>query len=121
MTGKIVTELGTISYSEELIAKIAGIAAGENCGIAGMNAKKASDAILQLVGGENQTRGVKVATADDGESVDIDIFVTLVYGVTLPTVAQNMISNVRYRVNEMTGVRVNKVNIHVEGIRVPEE
>ncbi len=121
MTGKLSTELGTITYADELIAKIAGLAAGENYGIAGMNAKKASDTFLQLVGGESQTRGVHVTPVDGGESVDIDLYVTLVYGVTLPTVAQNTISNVRYRVTEMTGVKVNNVNIHVEGIRVPEE
>jgi len=121
MIGKITTELGSISYADELIAKVAGMAAGENYGIASMNAKKASDTILQLVGGESQTRGVRVSSQDGGESVDIDLYVTLVYGVTLPTVAQNTISNVRYRVTEMTGVKVNNVNIHVEGIRVPEE
>ncbi len=121
MAGIINTELGTITYADELIAKIAGLAAGENYGIAGMNAKKASDTFLQIVGGENQKRGVRVTPLEDGKAVDIDLYVTLVYGVTLPTVAQNTISNVRYRVNEMTGVEVRNVNIHVESIRVPED
>ena len=50
--------------------------------------------------------------------IDIDLYVTLEYGVSLPAVAQNAKSNVKYRVEEMTGVTVHTVNVHVENIRV---
>ena len=50
--------------------------------------------------------------------VHIDLYVILQYGVSLPAVASNCKSNVKYRVEEFTGVNVNNVNIHVEGIRV---
>ena len=60
MTAVIKNELGTITMNEELIASIAGFAAGENYGIVAMNSKTAGDALLQLVGGENVKRGVKV-------------------------------------------------------------
>lgn len=53
MTAVIKNELGTITMNEELIASIAGFAAGENYGIVAMNSKTAGDALLQLVGGEN--------------------------------------------------------------------
>ena len=118
MPGLITTELGKITMTEELIANIAGMAAMENYGIVGMNATKASDTIIQLVGGDNHKRGVVVTLLDNGEALDIDLYVTLVYGVTLPTVAQNTIQNVRYRVSDMTGLQVRNVNIHVESIRV---
>jgi len=48
--------------------------------------------------------------------VDIDLYVTMVFGVSLPVVAKNMIDNVRYRVQESTGLKVSNVNIHVESI-----
>ena len=52
----------------------------------------------------------------DGSEADVDLFVTMVYGVSLQVVAKNTIDNVRYRVEEMTGIKVNSVNIHVENI-----
>lgn len=118
MPGVITNELGKITIDEPLIASIAGYAAVENYGIVGMSSKTASDTIIQLVGGDNLKRGVKVTTLDNGQAVDIDLFVTLEYGVSLPAVAQNAIQNVKYRVSEMTGLEVRNVNIHVEAIRV---
>ena len=114
MTAVIKNELGTITMNEELIASIAGFAAGENYGIVAMNSKTAGDALLQLVGGENVKRGVKVSI----QSIDIDLYVTLMYGVSLPAVAANTISNVKYRVEELTGLKVKHVNIYVEAVRV---
>ena len=112
MTAVIKNELGTITMNEELIASIAGFAAGENYGIVAMNSKTAGDALLQLVGGENVKRGVKVSILED-QSIDIDLYVTLMYGVSLPAVAANTISNVKYRVEELTGLKVKHVNIYV--------
>ena len=81
-----------------------------------MNSKTATDALLKLVGGEaNRKCGVKVSFGEGG-GVVIDLFVTMIYGVSLPVVAQNMIDNVKYRVSEMTGLAVNMVNIHVESV-----
>ncbi|MPN35717.1 hypothetical protein SDC9_183215 [bioreactor metagenome] len=83
----------------------------------GMNAKTAADSFLQLVGSDtNRKRGVKVTFLDDGDEADVDLYVTMVYGVSLAVVAKNTIDNVRYRVEEMTGIKVNSVNIHVESI-----
>jgi uncharacterized alkaline shock family protein YloU len=58
-----------------------------------------------------------VTSVGPGE-VDIDLYVMLEYGVSLSAVAQNARDNVRYRVQEMTGLNVHNVNIFVEGIRV---
>jgi len=118
MPAIILNDLGTVSLSEELIAVIAGTAAVENYGIVAMNSKSASDAILQLVGSENMKRGVDITILSDGSSVDIDLHVTVMYGVSLPAVAQNAVSNVKYRVEELTGLTVRNVNIYVESIRV---
>ena len=52
------------------------------------------------------------------QTVAIDLFVTLEYGVSLPAVAENTKDNVKYRVEDLTGLKVQYVNIHVEGIRV---
>ncbi|HWR21940.1 MAG TPA: Asp23/Gls24 family envelope stress response protein [Feifaniaceae bacterium] len=110
-------ELGKIILSEDLVASIAGYAAGENYGIVGMKAKNASDSIIELIKKDNLKRGIKVTTIGPGE-VDIDLYVTVEYGVSLSAVAVNARDNIRYRVQEMTGLTVRNVNIFVEGIRV---
>ena len=117
MAAEMSTSLGKITITDELIANIAGYAAVENVGIVGMNAKKASDSFIELFGKDNMRRGVKV-TMVSPEVIDIDLYVTLEYGVSLPAVAQNAKSNVKYRVEEMTGLTVHAVNVHVENIRV---
>ena len=111
MPGIINTELGAISIPDEIVATIAGYAASENYGIVGMHAKTTGDQLWKLVGGDNQRRGV------EGDQIDIDLFVTIIYGASLTAVAENAIGNVRYRVEDMTGLKVRNVNIHVEGVR----
>ena len=117
MAAEMTTTLGKITIADDLIASIAGYAAVENYGIVGMNSKKASDSFVELFGKDNMRRGVKV-TMVSPEVIDIDLYVTLEYGVSLPAVAQNAKSNVKYRVEEMTGITVRAVNVHVENIRV---
>ncbi len=114
---EIRTELGKIVMPEDLVAAIAGYAVGENYGIVGMSAKKATDPLMELIKKDNLKRGILVTAAGEGE-VDIDLYVTLEYGVSLPAVARNARDNVRYRVQEMTGLKVRNVNIHVESVRV---
>ena len=117
MAAELATNLGKITIADDLITAIAGYAAVENYGIVGMNAKKASDTWVELFGRDNLRRGVKVTTIS-ADAVDIDLFVTLEYGVSLPAVAQNTKNNVKYRVEEMTGLTVRQVNVHVESVRV---
>ena len=117
MAAELVTDLGKITIADDLISNIAGYAAVENYGIVGMNAKTTSDSLVELFGIDNLKRGVKVTLAS-ANVVDIDLYVTLEYGVSLPAVAENTKSNVKYRVEEMTGLTVRQVNIHVESIRV---
>lgn len=109
--------LGTITIPEELVSTIAGYAAVENYGIVGMTAKKAGDTIVELFGRDNLKKGVRVEPIAENE-VDIHLHVMLQYGVSLPAVAENTKENVRYRVEDLTGVHVRNVNIYVEGIRV---
>ncbi len=117
MAVEIKNDMGKIVMNEDLVASIAGYAAVENYGIVGMNAKKASDSIIEFIKKDNLKRGIKVTAAGPGE-VDIELYVTLEYGVSLPTVAKNARDNVRYRVQEMTGLAVRNVNIFVEDIRI---
>ena len=57
-------------------------------------------------------------TLTPNNKLDIDFHVIVSYGVNIPTVAENLISNVRYRVEEFTGLEIDKINIYVEGVKV---
>ena len=81
-----------------------------------MASKRATDGLIELLGMENLSRGVKVAT--QGNEVTIDLFIIVEYGISIAAVAQNIIDTVKYNVEKLTGVTVDKVNIKVEGVRV---
>jgi uncharacterized alkaline shock family protein YloU len=117
MAISVSNEMGTVSVSEDLIATIAGYATVENYGIVGMCARSAGDAIVELFGRENLQKGVLVEKVGDNQ-VDVSLHVALQYGVSLPAVSQNTKQNVRYRIEDLTGVSVRDVNIFVESIRV---
>lgn len=113
----VTNEYGKISISEDLVATIAGYAALENYGIIGMCARTAGDAIVELFGRENLQKGVKVTGVNE-KQVDVALHIALQYGVSLPAVAENTKSNVKYRIEDLTGIPVRNVNIFVESIRV---
>ena len=116
MSAEKVTEFGKIIIPEELIASIAGYAAVENYGIVGMKAQGGKSKIVELFVKDDVKRGVKITLIND-ETVGIDLYVTLEYGVSFPAVAENTKSNVKYRVETLLDLKVQYVNVHVEGVR----
>ena len=105
-----------IIISNEVLARLAGISAMECYGIVGMASKRATDGIVELLGMENLTRGVKVHTQDN--EIYINLYIIVEYGISIATVAQNVIETVKYNVENFTGMTVKRVDITVEGVRV---
>ncbi|MCR4401920.1 MAG: Asp23/Gls24 family envelope stress response protein [Firmicutes bacterium] len=110
------TELGQITISDEVIALVAGMAATECYGLVGMASRNIQDGIAELLGVENLSRGVEVKLA--GDEVVIDLYIIVEYGTKITEVAQNVMDKVRYVVESMTGLKVARVNITVQGVRV---
>ena len=117
MKGHIDSQLGSISIDSEVIAKYAGSTAVECFGIVGMAAVSMKDGLVKLLKGDSLTRGIKVVV-DDENKLEIDFHVIVAYGVSISTVADNLIENVKYKVQEFTGFEIKKINIYVEGVRV---
>ena len=113
---KIKNELGTISVVEDVITTVAGYAAIECIGIVAMASKRATDGLVELLGRENLKRGVRAVLNED--SVSINLYIIVEYGVSIAAVAKNVVETVKYRVENLIGVKVDKVNVTVEGIRV---
>ncbi|HHU78813.1 MAG TPA: Asp23/Gls24 family envelope stress response protein [Clostridiales bacterium] len=111
-----VNKLGEIRISNEVLATLAGISAISCYGIVGMASKRATDGLVELLGSDNLSRGVKVTT--QGNEVVIQLFVVVEYGISISAVAQNIIDTVKYNVENLTGCTVKKVNVKVEGVRV---
>jgi uncharacterized alkaline shock family protein YloU len=119
LTGKeIKTEMGKLVLSEEAIATIAGAAAIECYGVVGMAGRKMTDGLSELLGMENLAKGVSVSI--DGDELYIELFVILGYGVKISEVARMIIDKVRYTVERITGLKVSKVTVSVESIRLQE-
>ncbi len=116
MAARKTNSLGIIEISDEVIATIAGLAAVKCYGIVGMASKRAGDGIVQLLGFEKLSRGVKVHTEE--EQTAIDLFIIVEYGVSISAVAQNVIEAVKYNVENDTGLTVSRVNVTVESVRV---
>ena len=103
-----------LNISEDVIGIIAGLAAAEVEGIAGMSLGFV-DGINQILGGNKKySKGVKIAL--DGKKVNIDLFVNVLYGVRIPDVAWAAQNAVKSAVENMTGLEVEAVNINVQGI-----
>lgn len=116
MECKISNDLGLITISEDVLLKVAGYAALECYGIVAMSSKRAKDGFVEWLGKENLTKGVQVNVTDGG--IDIDLFIIVEYGISIVEVCNIIKSQVCYKIENMTGARVRRVNISVEGIRV---
>ena len=117
MKGRINNKLGEIQISSDVIAMYAGMTAVECFGIVGMAAVSMKDGLVKLLKGDSLTRGIKV-DIDEDNKITIDFHVIVSYGVSILTVADNLIENVKYKVCEFTGLEIKKINIFVEGVRV---
>ena len=117
MKGHLDSQLGNISIDSEVIAKYAGSTAIECFGIVGMAAVSMKDGLVKLLKGDSLTRGISVVVTEDN-MLEIDFHVIVSYGISISTVADNLIENVKYKVQEFTGLTIKKINIYVEGVRV---
>ncbi len=111
------TALGAIRIANEVVAVIAGLAATEIDGIAGMSGGVAGG-IAEMLGRRNLARGVKV---DVGEhEAAVDLFIIVDYGMRIPDLALRVQENVKQAIESMTGLAVIEVNVHVQGVSFAE-
>ena len=110
------THMGNITINPEVIAQYAGSVAVECFGIVGMAGINMKDGIVRILKKESITRGIEVSI--NNNKLTLDFHVIVAYGVSILAVSDNLISNVKYKVEEFTGIEIEKINIFVEGVRV---
>lgn len=110
------TSMGNISIDNEAIAQYAGSVAMECFGVVGMAGINMMDGLVKLLKLDSMTRGINVMVRNNKLVINFHIIVA--YGVSILAVSNNLISNVKYKVEEFTGIEIEKINIFVEGVKV---
>ena len=108
---------GTITYANEVIAIIAGVAANEIEGVAGMCSGGSITDVFNR--NKNITKGVRVELGT--EEAAVDIYLIIEYGTPIQTAASNVQENVRKAIESMTGLHVVRVDVHVQGVSFEKE
>ena len=116
MSAKITNEYGTVSIDNEVISRIAGLAAMDCYGIVGMAIKNVKDGFVQLLKRESLTKGINLVV--DENKVSLDFHIIVEYGTNISAIADNLINTVKYKVEDTIGLQVEEINIFVEGVRV---
>ena len=113
-----INEVGNVSFANDVLAIIAGLAASEIEGVAGMSGGIVGG-IAEMLGRKNLAKGIKIGVNDKLISVDINMVVT--YGFKLHEVSRKVQANVVKAIETMTGLTVEKVNVNVLGVQFIKE
>ncbi|NLX77862.1 MAG: Asp23/Gls24 family envelope stress response protein [Clostridiaceae bacterium] len=111
--------LGEIRISSEVVSVIASNAAMEVKGVASLSGGIAGN-ISQVLGRKNPFKGIKVDITEN-RSVNIDLHVVVEYGARIPDVAWKLQERIKQNVESMTGLNVNEINVHVQGVSFDKE
>ncbi len=110
--------LGTITVAMEVVSTIASMAVEEIKGVRSTYTSFAGG-IAERLGSKKNTKGVKIEMKDS--SVCADLYIIVDYGIKIPELAWEIQENVKSNIETMTGLTVEKVNIHIEGIYFPAD
>ena len=119
MKGHVSTQIGNVVIDNEVLAKYAGSVAIECIGVVGMAAISVKDGIVKLLKHESVSSGVSVTI--ENNKLNIGLHIIVAYGVSIAAVADNLIDNVKYKVDHYTGLEVENVYVYVEAVRVIDE
>jgi uncharacterized alkaline shock family protein YloU len=106
---------GTVKIADEVVKIIAGLAASEVPGVAGMSGRIV-EGIAERLGRKNLSKGIKAEVGEKETAIDISIIVE--YGIRIPEVAFQIQQKVKEVVQNMTGLKVKEVTINVQGVNL---
>lgn len=115
MKGKYISEYGDITIDSKVISTCAGSVAVECFGIIGMAWVNVKDGVVKLLRRDSWSKGISIKF--DNNELVLDFHVIVAYGVNIPTVTENLISNVKYKLEALTGFKVAKINVYIDGVR----
>ncbi len=116
MSAHMDTKYGEVTIGKDVIAQYAGSVALECFGIVGMAMVNVRDGIAKILKRDKLSHGIQVSLSDDNR-ITLDFHVIVSYGVSISAVTENLVSNVKYKVEEFCNMDVEAINIYVEGVR----
>lgn len=111
------SDLGKVEIAPDVLEIIAGLAASEVEGVVATGGGIVGG-IAERLGKKNLAKGVKVELGEEQTIVDISIGVE--YGVRIPSVAMSVQENIKTAIQNMTGLDVIQVNVHVVSVNVKQ-
>ena len=108
-----------IKIADDVVSIIAGKAVSEISGVSGMAGGFAGGISEVFSGKKNLSKGIKVDVGEKEVKIDVNIIVE--YGARIPDVAFEIQNRVKKAVETMTGLNVSSVNVHVQGVNIPED
>jgi uncharacterized alkaline shock family protein YloU len=111
-------EHGTVKIADDVVAIIAGIAATEVEGVAGMSGG-ITGGITEMLGMKNLSKGVKVEVGD--QEAAIDLYIIVEYGSNISELGKKVQENVKNTLETMTGLNIIEVNVNILGVNIPRE
>lgn len=113
---EIALESNDIKIAEGVVASIAGVAVSEVSGVYGMAGGFVGGISEAFTGKKNITKGIKVELEGDQAKIDVNIIVE--FGTRIPDVAYEIQNRVKKSVEDMTGLKVSGVNVHVQDVKI---
>ncbi|HWQ74011.1 MAG TPA: Asp23/Gls24 family envelope stress response protein [Syntrophomonas sp.] len=110
---EIANDMGVVRIADEVVSTVAGLAAIEVEGVAAMSGGWGTD-LVEKLGKKNFGKGIRVEI--DDQVTTIDIFLSILYGYTIPQVAETVQKEVKAAVEMMTGLHVEAVNVHIVSV-----
>ncbi len=111
------SQLGRVTISPRAIATIAYQATRQSYGVVGLTSKNLMEGITQVIV-KDPTHGIEVKY--DGQKITIDLYVIIEYGTRIKSVASSVSNTVKFNVEKALGMPVERVNVHVRGLRVSD-
>lgn len=108
---------GKVIIDTDVIANFAGAVAVECFGIVGMAAVNMRDGLVKLLKKDYLSHGIDV-NIDENNEISFDFHLIISYGISIGTVSDNLRETVKYKVEEFTGMKVRRINIYIDGLRV---
>ena len=114
---KNVADIGSVKIADDVVARIAALAALEVDGVSAMAGNYTSD-VLEKVSRKNLAKGAKVMVSSS--EVKVDLALMMAYGFNIPATCQQAQTRVKSTIENMTGLEVTDVNIRIAGITMPK-
>jgi len=109
--------LGKITICDKVLADLAGLTCTHCYGVVGMASQSFHEGVAELLGRESLHKGVRMRR-EDGK-VSFNLYVIIEAGINIAEVARNLIEQVKYLVESCSGLEVEEIQVHVQGVREP--